>query len=115
MWIRPICSSVSVMPCTAKKYECERPEFIASGHQDVDLVITTRELAQMIKDAGIDFMGLPDEEADRFVGLSTGAATIFGATGGVKEAAPALTPMKSSAGKLWAMCIRCVEGFGPCS
>ncbi|MDD2510153.1 MAG: [FeFe] hydrogenase, group A [Syntrophomonas sp.] len=79
--------SVSVMPCTAKKYECERSEFIASGYQDVDLVITTRELAQMIKDAEIDFMGLADEEADRFVGLSTGAATIFGATGGVMEAA----------------------------
>lgn len=79
--------SVSVMPCTAKKYECERPEFISSGFQDVDLVITTRELAAMIKEAGIDFKNLPDEEADKLVGLSTGAATIFGATGGVMEAA----------------------------
>ncbi|MGS0744432.1 [FeFe] hydrogenase, group A [Syntrophomonas erecta subsp. sporosyntropha] len=78
---------VSVMPCTAKKYECSRPEMIASGFQDVDAVITTRELAQMIKEAGIDFLSLPNEKADRFIGLSTGAATIFGATGGVMEAA----------------------------
>jgi len=78
---------VSVMPCTAKKYECNRPEMIASGYKDVDAVITTRELAQMIKEAGIDFASLPDEKADKFVGLSTGAATIFGATGGVMEAA----------------------------
>ena len=79
--------SVSVMPCTAKKYECSRPEMIASGYQDVDAVITTRELAALIKDAGIDFINLPDENADKLVGLSTGAATIFGATGGVMEAA----------------------------
>ena len=79
--------SVSVMPCTAKKYECSRPEMIASGYQDVDAVITTRELAQMIKDAGIDFVNLPDEQADKLVGTSTGAATIFGVTGGVMEAA----------------------------
>lgn len=79
--------SVSVMPCTAKKYECDRPEFMSSGYQDVDAVLTTRELAQMIKDAGIDFVNLPDEKADKFVGLSTGAATIFGVTGGVMEAA----------------------------
>ncbi|NLK52102.1 MAG: 4Fe-4S binding protein [Syntrophomonadaceae bacterium] len=79
--------SVSVMPCTAKKYECDRPEMIASGYQDVDVVITTRELAQMIKTAGIDFLNLAEEEADRLIGSSTGAATIFGATGGVMEAA----------------------------
>ncbi|HNX28916.1 MAG TPA: [FeFe] hydrogenase, group A [Syntrophomonadaceae bacterium] len=78
---------VSVMPCTAKKYECDRPEFVASGYKDVDYVITTRELAQMIKDAGIDFVNLTDEEADKLIGSSTGAATIFGATGGVMEAA----------------------------
>lgn len=78
---------VSVMPCTAKKYECNRPEMIASGYKDVDAVITTRELAAMIKEAGIDFASLPEEKADKFVGLSTGAATIFGATGGVMEAA----------------------------
>jgi len=79
--------SVSVMPCTAKKYECNRPEMISSGHQDVDAVITTRELAQMIKDVGIDFNILVDEQADSFIGQSTGAATIFGVTGGVMEAA----------------------------
>lgn len=79
--------SVSVMPCTAKKYECSRPEMIASGYRDVDAVITTRELAAMIKEAGIDFVNLSDENADKLVGLSTGAATIFGATGGVMEAA----------------------------
>lgn len=79
--------SVSVMPCTAKKYECNRPEFIASGYQDVDVVITTRELASMIKAQGIDFINLPDEDADKFVGASTGAATIFGVSGGVMEAA----------------------------
>lgn len=78
---------VSVMPCTAKKYECKRPEMTASGYQDVDAVITTRELATMIKEDGIPFVDLPDEKADKFVGLSTGAATIFGVTGGVMEAA----------------------------
>ena len=78
---------VSVMPCTAKKYECNRTEFISSGYQDVDVVITTRELALLIKDADIDFLSLPDEEADRLIGSSTGAATIFGVTGGVMEAA----------------------------
>jgi len=78
---------VSVMPCTAKKYECNRPEFVASGYKDVDLVLTTRELAQLIKEKNIDFLNLPDEKADKFIGLSTGAATIFGATGGVMEAA----------------------------
>ncbi|MEN6389498.1 MAG: [FeFe] hydrogenase, group A [Syntrophomonas sp.] len=78
---------VSVMPCTAKKYECERPEFISSGHKDVDAVITTRELADWIKEAGIDFVNLKDEEADKLIGSSTGAATIFGVTGGVMEAA----------------------------
>jgi iron only hydrogenase large subunit-like protein len=79
--------SVSVMPCTAKKYEAERPEMKASGRQDVDVVLTTRELAALIKDAGIDFKNLPDEEFDEPLGLYTGAATIFGATGGVMEAA----------------------------
>ncbi|NPV89778.1 MAG: 4Fe-4S binding protein [Firmicutes bacterium] len=78
---------VSVMPCTAKKFECQREEMKASGYQDVDAVITTRELAQMIKDAGINFQGLPNEDADRLIGSSTGAATIFGVTGGVMEAA----------------------------
>ncbi|NLB38606.1 MAG: ferredoxin, partial [Clostridiales bacterium] len=78
---------VSVMPCTAKKYEADRPELAGSGYPDVDAVITTRELARMIKSAGIDFVNLPDEPFDRLLGDSTGAAVIFGATGGVMEAA----------------------------
>ncbi len=78
---------VSVMPCTAKKYEAARPEMDDSGVQDVDAVLTTRELARMIKQAGIRFDRLPDEEMDAPLGLSTGAADIFAATGGVMEAA----------------------------
>lgn len=79
--------SVSVMPCTAKKYEAKRPEMNASGFQDVDAVLTTRELARMIKQAGINFVDLPDEDFDTPLGISTGAGTIFGVTGGVMEAA----------------------------
>lgn len=79
--------SVSIMPCTAKKFEAERPEMRSSGFQDVDYVLTTRELGMMIKQAGIDFMRLPDSHYDSIMGESTGAAVIFGATGGVMEAA----------------------------
>ena len=79
--------SVSIMPCTAKKFEAARPEMNSSGYQDVDAVITVREIARMIKQAGIDFANLPDEECDAPMGLGTGAATIFGTTGGVMEAA----------------------------
>ena len=78
---------VSVMPCTAKKFECKRPELGHDGMADVDAVITTRELAKMIKEAGIDFNNLPDEDFDSILGESTGASVIFGATGGVMEAA----------------------------
>ncbi len=78
---------VSIMPCTAKKYECQRPEMTASGVRDVDVVLTTRELGKMIHAAGIDFDSLPDEEMDAPLGLSTGAADIFANTGGVMEAA----------------------------
>jgi len=78
---------VSVMPCTAKKYESQRPEMASSGVQDVDYVLTTRELAKMIKEAGIDFVNLPDEAMDAPLGLSSGAADIFANTGGVMEAA----------------------------
>lgn len=78
---------VSVMPCTAKKFEAKRPELGHDGIPDVDAVITTRELARMIKEAGIDFVNLPDEDFDPMMGESTGAAAIFGATGGVMEAA----------------------------
>ena len=79
--------SVSVMPCTAKKFEAARPEMHASGYRDVDYVLTTRELAIMIKQAGIHFAHLDDMEFDRLMGESTGAGVIFGATGGVMEAA----------------------------
>ena len=79
--------SVSVMPCTAKKFECERPEMRDSGFKDVDYVLTTRELARMIREAGIDFANLPQEQFDSPLGAGTGAGVIFGATGGVMEAA----------------------------
>jgi NADH-quinone oxidoreductase subunit G len=79
--------SVSIMPCTAKKFEAQRPEMNSSGYRDVDYVLTTRELGRMIKEAGIDFNNLPEEEHDAPMGEYTGAATIFGATGGVMEAA----------------------------
>ncbi len=78
---------VSVMPCTAKKFEANRPELGHDGMADVDYVLTTRELARMIKEVGIDFVNLPDEDFDSLMGESTGAAVIFGATGGVMEAA----------------------------
>ncbi|HKK48983.1 MAG TPA: NADH-dependent [FeFe] hydrogenase, group A6 [Alkalispirochaeta sp.] len=79
---------VSIMPCTSKKYEITRDEHMYStGHKDVDVVITTRELARMIKSAGIKFSELEDEEADPALGIYSGAGTIFGATGGVMEAA----------------------------
>ncbi|MDP4177948.1 MAG: NADH-dependent [FeFe] hydrogenase, group A6 [Bacillota bacterium] len=78
---------VSVMPCLAKKYEAARPEFGKDGVQDVDVVISTRELAKMLKEAGIDFNSLEDENFDNPLGESTGASVIFGTTGGVLEAA----------------------------
>ena len=79
--------SVSIMPCTAKKFEASRLEMDASGYRDVDFVLTTRELAKMIRQAGIRFQDLPDGEFDAPLGISTGAGTIFGVTGGVMEAA----------------------------
>ncbi|MBP8625325.1 MAG: [FeFe] hydrogenase, group A [Syntrophorhabdaceae bacterium] len=79
--------SVSIMPCTAKKFECKRPEMTDSGYTDVDYVLTTREIARMLKEAGIDLKDMPDEPADDPMGEYTGAATIFGVTGGVMEAA----------------------------
>lgn len=78
---------VSVMPCLAKKYECQRDEFKVNGNPDVDFSISTRELAQFIKQANIDFMELPDEDFDHPLGESTGAGVIFANTGGVIEAA----------------------------
>ncbi|MBE6069565.1 MAG: 2Fe-2S iron-sulfur cluster binding domain-containing protein [Clostridium lundense] len=78
---------VSVMPCIAKKYEIVRPELEHNGQKNVDLVITTRELADMIIEAGLKFQELPDEDFDDPLGESTGASVIFGVTGGVIEAA----------------------------
>ena len=78
---------VGIMPCTAKKFETKRDDQAASGYPDVDIALTTRELARMIESAGIFFKHLPDEEFDNPFGESTGASTIFGATGGVMEAA----------------------------
>ncbi len=79
--------SVSVMPCTAKKFEIGRDDQSAAGVPDVDIAITTRELSRMIMRAGLNFTALPDEEFDNPLGEDTGAAVIFGATGGVMEAA----------------------------
>lgn len=78
---------VSVMPCTAKKFESDRPEMSGTGYKDVDAVITTRELARMIKEAGINFNEVSEEHFDDPMGDATGAGVIFGATGGVMEAA----------------------------
>ncbi len=78
---------VSIMPCTAKKFEAKRPELSATGYPDVDVVLTTRELARMIREAGIDFDELPERHFDDPMGEASGAAVIFGATGGVMEAA----------------------------
>ena len=80
-------TNLSIMPCTAKKYEARRPEMNANGYRDVDYVLTTRELARMIRQAGIRFEDLEDEEADPLMSSYSGAATIFGVSGGVMEAA----------------------------
>ncbi|MCK9332950.1 MAG: NADH-dependent [FeFe] hydrogenase, group A6 [Candidatus Cloacimonetes bacterium] len=79
--------SVAIMPCTAKKFEARRPELSDSGFQDTDYVLTTREFLRMIKEAGIDFANIPEEEPDEGMSFYSGAGTIFGATGGVMEAA----------------------------
>jgi len=79
---------VSIMPCTAKKFEITRTDdMYSTGYKDVDVVLTTRELARMIKSAGIDFRNLPEEKADTVLGEYAGAGTLFGVTGGVMEAA----------------------------
>ena len=79
--------TVSIMPCTAKKYEATRPEMGRDGHQDVDIVLTTRELTKLIKSVGIDFKNLPESSFDNPLGLGSGAGAIFGTSGGVMEAA----------------------------
>ena len=78
---------MSIMPCVAKKFEVSREELGENGYLDTDISLTTRELARMIKEAGIDFNELEDEKADSPFGEYSGAATIFGASGGVAEAA----------------------------
>jgi len=77
---------VSIMPCTAKKYEAKRPEFQVDGNPDVDFVLTTQELALMIKERGIEYANLEPASFDMPFGFKTGAAVIFGTTGGVSEA-----------------------------
>lgn len=79
--------SVALMPCSAKKFECNRPEMCDSGYKDVDYGLTTRELAKMISEAGIDLPGMPKSDFDDPFGTATGSGVIFGATGGVMEAA----------------------------
>ncbi|HWI65102.1 MAG TPA: NADH-dependent [FeFe] hydrogenase, group A6, partial [Symbiobacteriaceae bacterium] len=79
--------SVSIMPCTAKKFEAERPEMNGSGYRDVDFVLTTREFGRMLRQAGVNLAKLPETEFDSPLGLSTGAGVVFGTTGGVMEAA----------------------------
>ena len=79
--------SVAVMPCTAKKFECDRPEMNASGYKDVDFGITTRELGRMFRQAGLDVPSLPKSDFDDPFGAATGSGLIFGATGGVMESA----------------------------
>ena len=78
---------VSIMPCTAKKFEAQRPELSSTGYADVDVVLTTRELGRMIRETGMNFKDLPDSTFDDPMGEATGAGVIFGATGGVMEAA----------------------------
>jgi len=109
---------VSVMPCVAKKYEAARPELSVDEKDDVDIVITTRELALMIKEAGIDFMQLSDKEFDSPLGESTGAGTIFGTTGGVLEAS--LRTVNAWLGgeenpELNYNCVRGMEGVKECT
>jgi NADH-quinone oxidoreductase subunit G/[NiFe] hydrogenase diaphorase moiety small subunit len=79
--------TVALMPCSAKKFECNRPEMADSGFKDVDFGLTTRELAQMIREAGIDLPNIPKSDFDDPFGTATGSGVIFGATGGVMEAA----------------------------
>ncbi len=92
--------SVSIMPCTAKKFECGRDDQSASGYPDVDIALTTRELGRMIDRAGINFNSLPDEKFDDPLGIYSGGGLIFGATGGVMEAALRFAVEKISGEKL---------------
>ncbi|MBR2336323.1 MAG: [Clostridia bacterium] len=103
---------VSIMPCTAKKYEKERPELSVNGLRDVDAVLTTRELGKLIKRSGINFAKLPDSEFDNdIVGDYTGAGVIFGTTGGVMEAALRTAAFKLSGEELKKVELEDVRGF----
>ncbi len=102
---------VSVMPCTAKKYEAQRPELSVNGLVDVDAVLTVREYAKMVKAAGIDFVDLDDEDFDSILGESTGASVIFGATGGVMEAALRTVYEKLTGKALENLDLHAVRGF----
>jgi len=103
---------VAVMPCTAKKFEASRSEMGRNGIPDVDAVITTRELAAMIKEAGIDFANLPDSEFDLPLGMSSGAGTIFGVTGGVTEAVLRTVYELKTGKELDEVEFHAVRGFG---
>jgi NADH-quinone oxidoreductase subunit G len=103
---------VSIMPCTAKKYELSRTEeMYASGHKDVDVALTTRELARMLKQSGIDFLNLADAEPDSLLGEYSGAGTIFGATGGVMEAAIRTAYFYATGKKLEKLEVEAVRGL----
>ena len=103
---------VSIMPCTAKKYELSRTdEMFASGYKDVDVALTTRELARMLKQSGIDFLNLPDGDSDSILGDYSGAGTIFGATGGVMEAAVRTAHFYATGAKLGKIELEAVRGL----
>ncbi len=103
---------VSIMPCTAKKYEKDRPELSVNGLKDVDAVLTTRELGKLIKRSGINFAKLPDAEFDNdIVGENTGAGVIFGTTGGVMEAALRTAAFKLTGEELASVELKEVRGF----
>jgi NADP-reducing hydrogenase subunit HndD len=102
---------VSVMPCTAKKYEQEREEMAVNGLRDVDAVLTTRETARMIKQANIDFVNLPEADFDKVLGESSGAGVIFGATGGVMEAALRTVADKLTGENLDDIDYECIRGI----
>ena len=104
---------ISIMPCTAKKYELSRTEeMFASGHKDVDIALTTRELARMLKQSGIDFLALEDGVPDSILGEYSGAGTIFGATGGVMEAALRTAYHYATGQKLGKVEFEAVRGLG---
>lgn len=103
---------VSIMPCTAKKYELSRTgEMFASGYKDVDVCLTTRELARMLKQSGIEFLALPDGEPDSLLGAYSGAGTIFGTTGGVMEAALRTAHFYATGRKLDKVEVEAVRGL----